>query len=370
MQIEFRNFVPILTAFVTLITGTSIAETVTRVPLPQLASMSFGHLSAAEEKLFKAAVNGGDANCADLSGKDRVIRGDLLTWLCSNQVASSYVTVAGLSINGAKIDGEVALPFARVPFPILATECLFNETINMLRAHLVALSLIRTAIKNIDANGLFVEQTVFLRGIKAQEEVSLVGATIGSSLECDGSRFISQSTAPALNLERANIKDSVFLRHKFEAVGGVDIAGVTIGEDLNCAGGRFIRNAHGMALNADSAKIVGDVFFSEGFEAEGELQFTNAQVGRVFKWEDVKSPEKAFLDLRESKAGTFWNDQKSSPASGHLVMDGFVYDQIDDEAPPNAESQLDWLGRQPPDHFRSQPYEQLASYGLTENGTR
>src|ERR1700674_2321147 len=184
MQIEFRNFVPILTAFVTLITGTSIAETVTRVPLPQLASMRFGHLSAAEEELFEAAVNGEDADCADLSGEDRVIRGDLLSWLSTNQVASSYVTSAGLSIIGAEIDGEVDMKFAKVPFPILATECVFDETITLPRTHLVALSLIRTAIKGMAASSLDVEQTVFLRGIEAQEEVDLNHATIGSNLEC------------------------------------------------------------------------------------------------------------------------------------------------------------------------------------------
>jgi hypothetical protein len=361
MQIGLRNFVPILAALVTLIAGTTIAETVAKMPLPQLASMRFGHLSAAEEELFEAAVNGEDADCPDLSGEDRVIRGDLLSWLCTNQVASSYVTSAGLSIFGAEIGGEVDMKFAKVPFPILATECDFDETIAPLRTHLVALSLIRTAIKGMAASSLDVEQTVFLREIQAQEEVNLNHATIGSNLECDASRFVSKTTAQALNLEGANIHGSVFLRHKFEADGGVNMKGATIGGDLSCVDGRFIGSAYGLALDADSAKIVGHVFLSGGFEAEVVVRFTDVQVGRIFQWKGVKSPEKAFLDLRGSKVGTFWNDQKSSPASGHLYMDGCVYDQIDDEAPPNAKSQLGWLGRQPPDRFRSQPYEQLAT---------
>ena len=106
MQIGLRNFVPILAAFVTLIAGTTIAETVAKMPLPQLASMRFGHLSAAEEELFEAAVNGEDADCPDLSGEDRVIRGDLLSWLCTNQVASSYVTSAGLHIRSGDRRGS------------------------------------------------------------------------------------------------------------------------------------------------------------------------------------------------------------------------------------------------------------------------
>src|ERR1700675_1468698 len=200
MQIQLRNLVPLLTSVVTLMVATTMAEPTTKVPLPQLAASRFGHLSAAEEELFEAAVNGEDADCTDLSGEDRVIRGDLLSWLCTNQVASSYVTSAGLSIIGAEIGGEVDMKFAKVPFPILATECVFDETITLPRTHLVALSLIRTAIKGMAASSLDVEQTVFLRGIEAQEEVDLNHATIGSNLECDASRFVSKTTTQALNL--------------------------------------------------------------------------------------------------------------------------------------------------------------------------
>jgi hypothetical protein len=102
-----------------------------------------------------------------------------------------------------------------------------------------------------------------------------------------------------------------------------------------------------------------------------------AYVGYHFQWRDVDSPESAILDLRFTKVGTLWNDQKSRLAAGKLRVDGFVYDQIDDEAPPNAEAQLGWLNRQPKEpkgQFLSQPYEQLAAVlgkmGLEEDARK
>ena len=55
------------------------------------------------------------------------------------------------------------------------------------------------------------------------------------------------------------------------------------------------------------------------------------------------------------------NEQASRLTAGKLRVDGFVYDQIDDDASPNAEAQLSWVDRQPRNRFLSQPYEQLAA---------
>jgi hypothetical protein len=62
---------------------------------------------------------------------------------------------------------------------------------------------------------------------------------------------------------------------------------------------------------------------------------------------------------------TLVNNQNGSkdgwPERELLWVDGLVYDRIADTARPNADFQLRWIRLQPHDHFRSQPYEQLAS---------
>jgi len=81
---------------------------------------------------------------------------------------------------------------------------------------------------------------------------------------------------------------------------------------------------------------------NKGFRAVGRINFTGAYVGRAFQWAGVGSPENVVLDLRLMKVGTLLNHRNSWPAQGHLDIDGFVYDQIDNEAHPTAKVQLGW----------------------------
>jgi sRNA-binding regulator protein Hfq len=509
MQIELRNFVPLLTAVVTLIVATTMAETATKVPLPELAARRFGHLSAAEEELFDGAVNGRVADCTHTSGNDHVIRGDLLSWLCTD--ASAYVKYGGIFVKGAEIDGKVNLDWAKISFPIVAEACVFNEEIRLGHSRLVAFYLVNTFIKDLKARGVMVESGVYLSdGFKAQGEVdlesaiiggdlnctygqfasesntpalfaagariggsvvlsdgfkahgtvNLVHATIGENLVCTNGQFVSDSKAPALVLGGARIESSVFLDNGFKADGGVNLeltnigggldctggqfvgkgeaaalagseakisgdvylmngfkadgtvilSGATIGSNLDCDGGQFINkeptpaliaddvNVRGSvylnsgfksvgavsfaratiggnlecensqlvgeytyALEAENAKISGNVIIDAGSVADGEVAFLLANVAGEFRWGDRTSSEKAKLNLRLTKVGKLSNDQGSWPKPGNLEADGFVYDQIDDAAHPNAKVQLGWISRQPGDRFRSQPYEQLAA---------
>jgi hypothetical protein len=73
------------------VTPTAKAETAPQISLPQLVANRFGKLSQAERRLVSAAADGGTADCTNLSGDDKNIRGDLLSWLCTNPDASAQV---------------------------------------------------------------------------------------------------------------------------------------------------------------------------------------------------------------------------------------------------------------------------------------
>jgi len=289
-----------------------VADTATIPTLLQLAPSRFDNISPAEQKLFEAATNGKDADCTSLSEKDRVIRGDLLSWLCKNRDASAQVTYRGVSIVGAQIEGELNLEWAKISFPLQARMCVFKEAIILENSHLVALIFLDTSIKDLRAEDVIVERSVILRdGFKAEGAVNFVGATIGGHFECDGGQFDFKGNAPA--------------------------------------------------LDANGVKVEGSVSLRTGFKAEGAVNFVGAYVGRYFQWYGIQSPENSILDLRFARVGTLLNEQASRLTAGKLRVDGFVYDQIDDDASPNAEAQLSWLDRQPRNRFLSQPYEQLAA---------
>ena len=217
-------------------------------------------------------------------------------------------------------------------------------------------------IPALNANGAKIGGNVFLRqGFKAEGGVDLTGATIGGQLSCVGGQFIGKGEIPALNANGAKIGGNVFLHQHFRAEGRVDLTGATIQGNLECNGGQFASKGETPALNADSAKFQQSVFFRGGTVAEGKVCFAFAEVARDFQWTDLKSPEKAILDLRFTKVGRLLNHQNSWPNKGNLFVGGFVYNEIDDRASPNADVQLGWLHLQLQEPFLSQPYEQLAA---------
>ncbi len=317
--------------------------------------------------------------------------------------------------NGFKAEGEVRFPSANIGGTL---DCIKGEFINPGKDALFA-------------DGINIKSTVFLRDdFKAQGAVRLLGATIGGDLDCSsdpkketkGGEFINPK-GRAINAERINVKGSVFLRDGFKAKGGVRFLGAMIGGDFDCSGnleketkgGEFI-NPGGQALSADRLNVRGSVFLNNGFKAEGEVRFlgatiggnfyciksefinpggvalmadnfkvegnvylrdgfkaegcvslVDAMIGRSFIWTDVKSPQKATLDLRSAKIGSLWDEQKSWPDKGRLYLHGLVYDNLDDEAPKEAKSRIEWIRLNGGKEFSPQPYEQLAEV-LKRNG--
>ncbi len=211
----------------------------------------------------------------------------------------------------------------------------------------------------LNADSVEVKGDIFLRnGFKGKGEVRMLGTTTGGNLECDKSQFINPDGV-ALSADVLKVERSVFLRNGFKAEGEVRMLDVTIGGQFDCSEGQFI-NPDGVALNADRLKVDGSVFLNDGFKAEGEVCLDSATIVKTLVWTNIESPEKTTLNLQLARIGTLWDDQESWPESGKLHLHGLVYDEIDEHAPTDAQSRIDWLHRQPTKHFRTQPYEQLA----------
>ncbi len=389
--------------------------------LLDLARGKFGTLTQAEEKLFQAAVDGkiaeysaeeeedNDPAVAEKWGDERTLKADRIAWLCTDPHSSALVSYRGIHVKGARIDGALDLRFAKIPFSLNFKRSAFPGQINLSQAEVRALFLSGTHTGSIFADGVKVKGSVFLRnGFKAEGQVRLPSATIGDDLDCGNGQF-TNAKGDALNAEGLKVQRNVSLHNGFKAEGEVSLLSATIGGDLNCEDGQFT-NAKGRALSADRAKVEGSVFLRKGFKAEGEVrlraatiggdlecgkgQFTNAKgdalnagglkvegsvflcngfkaVGQVslhgatvdghFIWIGVTSPEEATLNLRSAKIGILRDESDSLPESGKLYLHGLVYDEIAHDAPIDARTRLDWLHRQPTEHFRSQPYEQLAA---------
>src|SRR5208283_813302 len=252
--------------------------------LTALARAQFAPLREAEEKLLHAAPAGemawcgpskkdadptNDARKSDLWGETRAIRAELIRWLCVDHEARECVDQRGIQAHGARIEGELDLSFVTVPFPLVLTCCGLRRETTLRFLEVPTLSLSGCAVRSINAECATVKGSVTLsNGFYAEGEVQLLGAQIGSNLDCGAGRF-RNAGGKALRADRIYVQGSVFLRNAFIAEGEVRLLGAEIGGNLECNDGTF-KNAGGRALSADRAGVHGSVFLRDGFSAEGE----------------------------------------------------------------------------------------------------
>ena len=217
------------------------------------------------------------SNAQDFSA-DRTIAAEKIAWLCTDPLASRFVTYLGIRLQGVRIDGPLCLDGARIRFPLFFVKCAFPNDIFLNQAELQVLSLEASRVKTIWANEFKTKGDVLLRnGFIADGQVSLSAAKIGGDLDCDNAH-IANTNGIALDAHGAKIEGSVFLRKGFKAEGQVNFVGASIGGPLDC-GNAQIANTNDVALDAHSAKIEGSVFLQEGFKAEGQVNFAGATIG-------------------------------------------------------------------------------------------
>ncbi len=125
------------------------------------------------------------------------------------------------------------------------------------------------------ADGLQVDQTLSLIGFTGSGErgaVRLRGARIGGQLDCSGAELRNDS-GPALDADGLQVDQALFLRGGFTAtgsgeLGAVRLRGARIGGQLDCSGAQ-LRNDSGPALAADGLQVDQNLLLRGGFTATG-----------------------------------------------------------------------------------------------------
>ncbi len=247
--------------------------------------------------------------------------------------------------------------------------------------------------------------SVFLnRNFITKGEVHLLGVQIDGALVCSDATIVS-TQGVAMIFDGAAVKGGVFLSPGFTAKGEVRLLGAHIGGSFNCQGaildilnseGNHVHSADGWvisALSTDGAVINGSVFLSQNFTANGLVRLVgthiggnlecnganfNSRLGEDALWANGSRVEKNFSlrNLAHPTSGIKLSpchvgqliDHKESWGE-RLVLDGFTYDSIVDDAPTDADTRLAWLDKQLQPHaglnssgadFKPQPWKQLS----------
>lgn len=128
---------------------------------------------------------------------------------------------------------------------------------------------------------------VLLRnGFVAQGVISLIGTRIGGNLECDAGTLnnaVGDGTGDVLAAENAEIGGAVLLRHGFAAHGGISLLGATVGSNVECCGASLANwPEHGSreTLRLTNVEIAGDLLLNAGFISLGYVSLWGTKIGR------------------------------------------------------------------------------------------
>ena len=128
---------------------------------------------------------------------------------------------------------------------------------------------------------------VLLRhGFASLGALSLVGARIGGNLECDGASLANATaggTGAALSAENAVIGGAVLLRHGFTARGGISLLGARIGSNVECCAAsleNWSESGSRETLRLTNVEVAGDVLLNLGFLSFGYVSLWGTKIRR------------------------------------------------------------------------------------------
>jgi hypothetical protein len=348
----------------------------------------FHQLTPAESDIIAALNSGtfdriGDGRRPDEAAPDRIVRAELLRFLLLGGGDGVYPHEKGVRISGAWITGVLDLEGCRVPMVIALRHCVLTRAPVLSAAIIDSVQFDGSTMPGLIADGLEIRGGLSLLGATVEGPIAMPGCKLGASLRCDGATLTCEGET-ALDAD-ALVARSVLLRGAI-VNGGISLFGARLGMDLN-ASTCTITHPERVALNAEGIEVQGSVQFISakvqgeirmiGAHVEGDVEFTDTKI--VNPGHDALQINRAVIDgglflrggatvsgtfdLSGASVGTFHDKLDCWPGHGDILLNrclynGFIGGSVD------AESRLEWLGRQSPERwgqeFWPQPYEQLA----------
>jgi hypothetical protein len=251
--------------------------------LLRLSHMHAHDLTPRERELAEGVARGRQLTCsqlrpeqlADTDDEQHTVRAEVIRNILIGRLVDDP-DPRGVRLAGAHITGMLDLDGARCNLGLDLQQCWLDRPITARYAQLPQLILSGSRMPALDAEGLQVDGSVLLSGIRITGDnqaggIRLYGARVGGDLNCDGAQ-LHNKTGPALCAEGLQVEQAVFLRAGFEATGAglagaVRLLGARISR-LECDGAK-LRNDSGPALRSDSIVVDQRLFLRDGFEATG-----------------------------------------------------------------------------------------------------
>jgi hypothetical protein len=329
--------------------------------LLEAATAEFSALTAAERTLLRAAVLGLTADCgagenslraSSSWGEERVVRAEVLRWLCVDPKALHCIDLRGISLAAARVEGRLDLAYTTLNFPLAIVRSTIRGGLDLTHAESRQIALDGSYCGNVQAHGVAVRGGISMRGVRAAGTVDISSALVSDNVDCGGARFLCRGGV-ALNAEHSNIGGKLLLNRGFRAYGTVSVRGAAVGDDFDCAGGAFL-NAGRAAIVADGLKVGGSANFEDGFRTNGMVSMQRATVGAdvTFRhaaflgrqlggvdlsraavegrlvWAGIEKTARTTLDLSDARFEQLADEAGSWPTPENFAVEGCAYNSI------------------------------------------
>jgi hypothetical protein len=219
-----------------------------------------GFTSAGGISLLGASITGNlECSGAILNGVDtggNALVADGLTVGHDALFDEEFTAVGGISLLGVRIAGNLQFGGAKLNGTDTGGNALVADNLN------------------VGGNAMLTQEFTAGGGI------SLIGANITGNLECDGAKLNGANTGgSALAADSLTVGRNALLRYGFATAGAISLIGASIGGNLECDGGALNgANTRGYALVADNLTIGRDALFRDGFTAAGAIWLLGADI--------------------------------------------------------------------------------------------
>jgi hypothetical protein len=191
-------------------------------------------------------------------GDTRVIRAEVIAALLLGVQPGEAGYNPVIWLSGARIAGELSLPFADVHTTMLLENCYFEERPDLYFASLGFTSLRGSVIPGLLASNLRVNGHLRLSGCFLDGEVTLRGAKIAGGLLLERARMRGPA-GWSLDGERLKVAGDVNMNEGFVSEGELRLFNAQIGGSLNLVGAR-VSAPDGRALSADNIHTDGSIY--------------------------------------------------------------------------------------------------------------
>ncbi|KPI11702.1 hypothetical protein OK074_9003 [Actinobacteria bacterium OK074] len=234
-------------------------------------------------------INNATTDNPDL-GPERVIRANVLAHLLLTGGDPAPVSPAdaapapapALRLAGARIEGQLRLDYAEIPYRITLRDCHFPDRVSLHSARTRNISLRDCTFVYLQATNADVDGDLRLCGCRFTGShptgmLRLDSAHINGVLDLERAQLVSTDPQhPALAANRIHVEDHIWLRSGFSCDGEIVLRGAQIGGDLDFSDAR-LRNPGRWALAASRMRVEGDII-GRGLHTEGEFRIPGTTV--------------------------------------------------------------------------------------------